>query len=131
MNKIACFFTTLMIAIGGSAMAQTNDPVAQIDPAALEQKLASPKPPFLLDVRQPSEFESGHIKGATLIPLGALPDRLAEIPKDRPIVVYCRSGNRSARAAAFLKEQGYTKVENLSGGMNAWSSKCQTNKSYC
>lgn len=105
--------------------------ILSIDAKQLEERLASPKPPVLIDVRQPSEFEESRIQGAKLIPLGDLPARLAEIPKDQPVVVYCRSGARSSRAAQFLKEQGYTNVENLSGGIKAWASKCEQSKNYC
>jgi len=75
---------------------------------------------LLLDVRSPDEFAAGHLDGALNIPVDALPDRLAEVePKDRPVVVYCRSGARSKKARALLLERGWTKVENL-GGMGNW-----------
>jgi len=93
---------------------------ANIDVHGLEIKLSSPNPPFLLDVREASEFAENKIENATLIPLGTLPSRVGELPKDKPIVVYCRSGNRSVRAASFLVENGFKNVTNLSGGMNAW-----------
>ena len=105
--------------------------IPSIDAVTLESKLATKNPPLLLDVREPSETAQGIIKGAKLIPLGSLSSRLGELPKDQPIVIYCRSGNRSLRAAALLQAQGFTKVENLTGGMSAWSSKCATNKNYC
>lgn len=76
---------------------------------------------FLLDVREPDEFEFARIPGAHLIPLGQVPDRLAEIPKDKPVVVHCKSGVRSARAVAFLIRSGYTLVANLADGIDAWS----------
>ncbi len=75
---------------------------------------------FILDVREPSEFEEGHIPLATLIPLGELADRLNELPKDRDIVVVCRSGNRSDKGRDILIEAGFPSVANMSGGMNAW-----------
>lgn len=74
---------------------------------------------FLLDVREPDEFEEGHIEGAVLIPLGSLPRRLAEVPKDREVVVICSVGGRSARATEFLRRNGVEAV-NLHGGMRAW-----------
>lgn len=75
---------------------------------------------FLLDVREPAEFEAGHAPGATLVPLGTLPDGVSQLPADRTVLVICRSGARSAQATAFLREQGLDAV-NLEGGMQAWS----------
>jgi len=122
---------TIITLCGARAMSPATNALPSIDVATLQKRLEAPNPPFLLDVREPSEFEGGHIKGAKLIPLGTLPDHVAEIPKDKPVVVICRSGNRSARAASFLIEHGYGNVENLTGGMSAWASKCETNKSFC
>jgi len=76
---------------------------------------------FLLDVREPDEFEEANIPGATLIPLGELPQRVAELPKDRTIVCQCAVGGRSAQAANFLRGQGFDAV-NLRGGIRAWLS---------
>jgi len=75
---------------------------------------------FLLDVREPYEYQIAQI-GGTLIPQNDVPNRLAEIPRDREIVVQCRSGARSQRIAEFLKQSGYTQVVNLAGGILAWS----------
>ena len=105
--------------------------VPSIDVMTLETKLEGQNPPLVLDVREPSETAYGTIQGAKLIPLGSLENRLSELPKDRLIVVYCRSGNRSLRAASILKSNGFTLVENLSGGMNSWASKCASSKSFC
>jgi molybdopterin/thiamine biosynthesis adenylyltransferase/rhodanese-related sulfurtransferase len=75
---------------------------------------------FLLDVREPYEVQIAQI-GGTVIPQNDVPNRLAEIPRDREIVVHCRSGARSQRIAEFLKQSGYTQVVNLAGGILAWS----------
>jgi adenylyltransferase/sulfurtransferase len=75
---------------------------------------------FLLDVREPYEYQIAQI-GGTLIPQNDVPNRLAEIPRDREIVVQCRSGARSQRIAEFLKQSGYLNVSNLAGGILAWS----------
>ena len=75
---------------------------------------------FLLDVREPYEVQIAQI-GGTVIPQNDVPNRLAEIPRDRQIVVHCRSGARSQRIAEFLKQSGYTQVVNLAGGILAWS----------
>jgi rhodanese-related sulfurtransferase len=75
----------------------------------------------LLDVREPSEWQAGHAPGARHVPLGTLGSRLDALPRDRRVVVVCRSGNRSARATALLKRSGFDAV-NLHGGMQAWAS---------
>ena len=75
---------------------------------------------YLLDVREPYEYQIAQI-GGTLIPQNDVPNRLAEVPRDREIVVHCRSGARSQRIAEFLKQSGYTQVANLAGGILAWS----------
>jgi rhodanese-related sulfurtransferase len=84
------------------------------------EQLNSSTPPFLLDVRSPNEFRDAHIQGAKLIPLDDLSRRLNELPKDREILVVCRSGARSGMAAGQLVNAGF-KVTNLSGGLMAWS----------
>ena len=77
---------------------------------------------LLLDVREPDEYSAIHAPDAKLIPLGQLNARLKEIEayKDKPIVVMCRSGRRSAQAVSLLKEAGYTQVSNVKGGIVAW-----------
>lgn len=77
---------------------------------------------FVLDVREVSEWDEYHAPNTTLIPLGELPSRLAEIPTDRPIVVVCRSGNRSQEGRDILLEAGFTDVTSMSGGLSAWRS---------
>jgi rhodanese-related sulfurtransferase len=59
----------------------------------------------LIDVREPSEYDAGHIPGITLIPMGEIPNRLADIPKDKTVIVSCQSGRRSSQIASFLQEQ--------------------------
>lgn len=75
---------------------------------------------FMLDVREVSEWNEGHMPGATLIPLGELPARLGEVPQDQPIVVVCRSGNRSATGRDTLLRAGFEAVTSMRGGMNDW-----------
>ena len=76
---------------------------------------------FILDVRQPDEWAAGHIPDATLIPLGDLASRVSEVPKDRQVVVVCRSGNRSATGRDVLLGAGYPAVTSMAGGMNDWT----------
>jgi rhodanese-related sulfurtransferase len=75
---------------------------------------------FILDVREPSEWTQFHIPGATLIPLGDLPNRLNEVPKDRQVVVVCRTGNRSAQGRDILLNAGFKNVTSMTGGMTQW-----------
>jgi rhodanese-related sulfurtransferase len=75
---------------------------------------------FILDVRELNEWTQGHIPGATLIPLGELPNRLTEVPKDKTVVVVCRTGHRSAQGRDILLNAGYTTVTSITGGMTQW-----------
>ena len=75
---------------------------------------------FVLDVREPHEYEINRIPGSTLIPLGDLAERFAELDANREIIAQCKSGMRSARAASFLREHGFKNVKNLKGGILAW-----------
>lgn len=75
----------------------------------------------LVDVRTEAEVAQGVIEGAVHIPLHLLPLRAADIPQDKPVVIYCRSGARSAQACAFMAAKGYDNMHNLSGGIMAWA----------
>jgi rhodanese-related sulfurtransferase len=75
---------------------------------------------FLLDVRTQSEFDEGHIKYANLIGVTQLPSRLDEVPNNETILVYCKSGGRSASASSSLVDAGYADVYNMEGGITAW-----------
>ncbi|RVU24671.1 rhodanese-like domain-containing protein [Sandaracinomonas limnophila] len=87
----------------------------------LKQRIDAQEKLNIFDVREEHEFDEFNI-GATLIPLGELPDRLDEIEqfKDEELIIHCRSGARSGRAKDFLEMQGFTKVRNLLGGMIEW-----------
>lgn len=87
----------------------------------LKERMAANEDLNIIDVREEHEFDEFNI-GATLIPLGELPDRLDEIEqfKDEELIIHCRSGARSGRAKDFLEMQGFTKVRNLLGGMLEW-----------
>ena len=89
-------------------------------PQQLQTDLASGTPPLVLDVREYPEFAGGHLPGARLLPLAELERRIGELPKDCEIVCVCRSGRRSAEAAAKLEHFGFAKVSQLDGGMMAW-----------
>jgi sulfur-carrier protein adenylyltransferase/sulfurtransferase len=76
---------------------------------------------LVLDVREPFEYDIARIDGSTLVPLGELPDRLGELPRDRQIVVMCKTGVRSAEAITFLQQEGFRDIYNLDGGITAWA----------
>lgn len=75
---------------------------------------------FILDVRQPDEWNEAHIPDSTLIPLDQLPSRISELPNDQEIVVVCRSGNRSAQGRDILLDAGFADVTSMAGGLNQW-----------
>jgi sulfur-carrier protein adenylyltransferase/sulfurtransferase len=107
----------------GTATGADGSTVATVDASALAARLDGDDAPFLLDVREPWEWAVGNLggRGARLVPLAELEDRLAELPRDRPIVVYCKSGQRSATAARLLADRGFASVANLEGGIVAWA----------
>ena len=95
-------------------------PFDRLTPAEVEDRLST-NSTLILDVREPHELRmDGRIAGATHIPMNNLPDRLAELPADAEIVVYCAHGHRSMTVAKWLVSQGYTNVKDLSGGLAAW-----------
>ena len=93
----------------------------EIDVAAAAAQIQD-KQIKVLDVREPAEFATGVIQGALLIPLGQVEKRIGELDalKDRPMLVVCGSGGRSAQAIRVLSKYGFTKLTNIKGGMNAW-----------
>jgi molybdenum cofactor guanylyltransferase len=101
----------------GHTGGMSQEPVPEIDVAELAAR--QEQGAFVLDVRQPEEYESGHVPGAVLIPLGDLPARQDEVPADREILVICRTGGRSAIAVQALNGAGY-RATNVAGGTLAW-----------
>lgn len=95
--------------------------IKEVDCVAALQ-LINHKDALVLDVREESEYKAGHILNAKLISLGSLNGRIGELEKykDRPVVVVCRSGNRSGAACAALGKHGFTQAYNLAGGVMAW-----------
>jgi rhodanese-related sulfurtransferase len=99
------------------AMPRTSPAVAEVGPDAV---VADGGRAFLLDVREPAEFAQGRLPGAVNVPQADLATRLAEVPRDRPVLVVCQAGARSRRAAQFLAERGYDRVRSVAGGTAAW-----------
>jgi rhodanese-related sulfurtransferase len=94
--------------------------VLEITPKQLDAMLRGSDPPVVVDVREPWEAEICSIEGSQLIPMGSLPQRLQEIPRDRTIAVICHAGQRSYHAAAWLLAQGVEAVS-VAGGIDAWA----------
>lgn len=87
----------------------------------LKSRLSNGTAPFLLDVREAWEHERARIANSVLIPMGEIQGRLAELDPDAEVVVICHHGGRSMQVAAFLERQGFSKVHNLTGGVDAWA----------
>jgi molybdopterin/thiamine biosynthesis adenylyltransferase/rhodanese-related sulfurtransferase/molybdopterin converting factor small subunit len=95
--------------------------VPEVAPGTLSAELRGSTPPALIDVREPGEWAIAHLPKARLIPKGTLPRHLPSLPKNRAIVVYCKTGRRSADAVRLLLERGFVQVRSLAGGIDAWA----------
>jgi rhodanese-related sulfurtransferase len=120
----------LSVAISGCGTpAQVAEPVAEAAPitqdlpadvdARTVDQVRTRDDVVILDVREDWEYASGHVPGATWIPLGQLANRLDEIPQDKTVIAVCRSGNRSSQATQLLRQQGFD-AHNMLGGMISW-----------
>ncbi len=98
--------------------------IKQLSVTELKIKIDNQEPLFLLDVREPNEFEYAHINNSVLIPLGQIPQRLDELNKQRLIVCVCHHGFRSQQVALCLEHSGFDELANLKGGIDAWSVLC-------
>lgn len=116
LSAVVILIAALLIWQGTGAPASTLP--AEISVAAAFQQRESGA--FILDVRTPEEWVAYHIPGSTLIPLDQLATRLNEIPKDRTVVVVCRSGNRSQQGRDILSQAGFSLVTSMNGGLTQW-----------
>jgi adenylyltransferase/sulfurtransferase len=108
---------------GGAAPVRVATSGTDISSEELKKRIDAGENLFILDVRNPNEFAICRIPGTVLLPLPELPLRFGEVPKNREVIVHCKSGMRSQKAIEFLKAQGYTKLVNLTGGILAWADK--------
>ncbi len=124
MKNLKLIFALTIILITSSVVAcQNSAPVANLMPKEVSMTEAMNlrnAGAFILDVRQPDEWNEYHVPGSTLIPLGELDARVKELPRDKPIVVVCRSGNRSATGRDILLKAGFPQVTSLAGGLSQW-----------
>jgi adenylyltransferase/sulfurtransferase len=104
-----------------SSDAQTAAAGATLTPKELRELLDDGSPIALIDVREPAEWQINRLPGAKLIPLGELPSRLTELPQTEPVVVYCKTGGRSAEALALLKQSGFSTARHLGGGIASYA----------
>ena len=95
--------------------------IRTITPKEVKSRLDNGESLLIIDVREDEEVAAGMIPGAKHIPMGTIPERIADIPKDREVIMVCRSGNRSAHVCQFLQAvHGYGNVVNMTGGMLEW-----------
>ena len=109
--------------------ADLTEKTDRVTAVALAEWLGGVRPeagptPVILDIRSEAEHARGHIEGSLNIPLPKLEDRMGEIPTDRPVVVHCEGGYRSAIGASVLQKQGLTGIHDLIGGYKAWAATC-------
>ena len=97
-----------------------QDEIPVIAPRVLWEQLRSAEPPLVYDVREPREYQRAHIPQAQLLPLPQVIGDQLDLPSDQPVVLTCRSGRRSLRAASLLRSRGYANVSILEGGLLAW-----------
>jgi rhodanese-related sulfurtransferase len=110
-----------LLALAAGLSRAGDPPLTPVSQEALIERLDDgAKAPYVLDVRTADEYVSGHVPGAVNIPHDQLASRLAEVPKDRDVVLYCRSGRRVQLAAEVLAGSGHTRLEHLQGDMPAW-----------
>jgi rhodanese-related sulfurtransferase len=99
----------------------TEPAIASIDVTEAERRMREdPNGPLLVDVREQYEFDAVRAPGAVLMPMSSLGTRISELPTDRPLMLVCHMGGRSAAVTAFLARSGRTDVVNVAGGMEAW-----------
>jgi rhodanese-related sulfurtransferase len=100
---------------------QPGAPIPTIDVAEADRRRREASPaPLIVDVREPNEFAAVRLDEVVLLPMSSFADRFGELPKDRPLLVMCASGSRSAAATAHLLRNGYTDVANVAGGITEW-----------
>lgn len=118
-NGLALLFIAAIVMVVGCS---SKSEIGHITTEQLEQRMnqSNPDQTIFIDVREADEFQSGHIEGMRNMPLSTLNETYSQLPKDKEIVIICRSGNRSMQAAELLQDKGYSKVINVDGGMNDW-----------
>ncbi|MBM7097851.1 MULTISPECIES: rhodanese-like domain-containing protein [Alteribacter] len=108
-------------------MVKEIDGVKQVDVNELKDLMNNkPEDMVVIDIREPDEYDSGHIPGVPLLPMHSVPEMIEGFDKDKEYVFICRSGNRSQNVALYLKDQGFDRVVNYHGGMLEWDTDVNT-----
>ena len=118
----------LALAACGGQSAQVDAPAPDINLEELPQEvdvqtvfdIQGLEDVYVLDVREQYEYDEKHIPGVTLLPMSEIQNRLDEVPKDKEVIVTCRTGNRSGQVTQFLTQNGFNNVHNMQGGIVAW-----------
>ena len=120
-RRILGFLLASLASVVALAAEPALVPISQ--EALLERQQKGDETLYVLDVRSPEEYASGHLPGAINIPYDQIASRIAEVPKDQDVVLYCKSGRRAGIAAEVLAGQGYTRLQHLEGDIVAWVDK--------
>ena len=120
-RRILGLLLASLVSAGALAAEPALVPISQ--EALLERQQRGDEATYVLDVRSPEEYASGHVPGAVNIPYDQIASRMAEVPKDQDVVLYCKSGRRAGIAAEALAGQGYTRLQHLEGDIVAWVEK--------
>jgi len=124
-SSMKCRIVGFLFASLVSVVALAAEPalVSISQEALLERQQKGDETTYVLDVRSPEEYASGHVPGAVNIPYDQVASRIAEVPKDKDVLLYCKSGRRAGIAAGVLAGQGYTRLQHLEGDIVAWVEK--------
>jgi rhodanese-related sulfurtransferase len=117
----AAVLVALVLVVGALLATRPRAAAAMSNVTVQQLHVAAAAGALVLDVREPFEYAEGRVAGSTLVPLATVAERVDDFPKDQPVYVVCRSGNRSLVAARTLVEAGYSDVRNVDGGMIAWT----------
>ena len=120
-RRIVGFLLATLASVVALAAEPALVPISQ--EALLERQQKGDETLYVLDVRSPEEYASGHVPGAINIPYDQIASRMAEVPKDQDVVLYCKSGRRAGIAAEVLAGQGYERLQHLEGDIVAWVEK--------
>ena len=120
-SRVLGLLLASLVSAGALAAEPALVPISQ--EALLERQQKGDEATYVLDVRSPEEYASGHVPGAVNIPYDQIASRMAEVPKDQDVVLYCKSGRRAGIAAEVLAGQGYTRLQHLEGDIVAWVEK--------
>ena len=118
MGRMFLVVLTVLVLLSAPSLAEA---ASNLSASAAQRLLKERRNVYLLDVRTPGEYQQMRLADAHLIPIDQLTRRLNEIPQDRPVVVYCAVGSRSAQVFNYLTRRGYREVYNLDGGIYAWA----------